>query len=762
MQYLPLLCLGIIGAFFIPEYLISFKLFLVFILILLIILSFFYQSFRWLLFILLGFFYALFRIEVNLQSRVNDGDSLLVGVPLSIEVISIPEKNTNYRQFYAKVLDQDKPYDKLLVKDFTRQDWPLGSRWHIEAKIHSSIGRVNLVGFNNEVWSLANGIDGYANIQKVKEKLPDPFFDNAWLQHGVNRIRLIGLKRIENYYPQYPNGSALVASLSLGYRNYLSDDNWDDFKSLGLSHLISISGLHVGIVAFLCSLLILLIIRLLIFSRNYHFLPSNPLRWITVLSFFGAFFYALLSGFSVSAQRSITMLGIIAYCIVSRRYFSAWQIWWLALTAVLFFDPMSVLSIGFWLSFLLVASLLLVSYSSYTKKYQTYLRHFLKAEYATTMASIIPVMVFFNTVPIYSFLINLVAIPWFSFVLTPLSLVSILLPFEFFLQMTITLSEYTMQLLHFLSAYMSVITIPKLPIALIILGSIAIFLLIIPRGLNLRLWACIILLGIFTFQPRKILPNEVEITVFDVGQGLSLLIQTREHQLLYDTGERYMYQDLVRNLYAKSINKLDFLILSHHDSDHDGAWRDLSHSLLIKSIFAGQPENYRDSGVAQIAFCKASYAWDWDGVHFEFLTPYTQQDKVSKNDRSCVLRVVTNNQAILITADLTYKGEKALISQYGDNLYSSVLVLGHHGSETSNSELLLDTVEPKFAIVSSGYRNRFNHPHPRVMKILENKNIPVYRTDRQGAIKILLSDRILVEPVRKYKPFWQKKPMAAE
>lgn len=759
MKYLPLLCIGIIGAFLLSESLISLRLFLAFILVLLIILSIFYPSFRWILFILLGFLYALFRIEINLQSRVDDRNELLSNVPLFIEVISIPQKHANSYQFYAKVLDSNKPYKKLIISDFTQQNWPLGSRWNVEAKIQSSIGRVNLVGFNAEAWALSQGIDGFAKIQKVKARLPDPFFDFSWLPHKINKIRLNELNKIENYYSQYPNGSALIASLALGYRNYLSDDNWDDFKSLGLSHLISISGLHVGIVAFLLSLLVLLGIKLLIYLKSYRFLPSNPLPWVTGLSFLGAVFYALLSGFSVSVQRSVIMLGVVAYCIFSRRYFSPWQIWWLALTIVLLFNPMSVLSIGFWLSFLLVASLLLISYSSYPRKYQTYLINFLKAEYATTIASIIPVAIFFNSFPIYSFLANLLAIPWFSFVITPLALLSVLLPFDWFLQATIILAEYTMQTLHHISGYTSLITIPQLPIGLVILSSIAAFLLIIPRGLNLKLWACIMFLAIFLYQPKNILPNEVEITVFDVGQGLSLLIQTSKHQLLYDTGKKYVQSDLIRNLYAKNINQLDYLVLSHHDDDHDGGWQNLVKSLPISSIFAGQPENYIGHGFDKVHFCKASYAWNWDGVHFEFLTPYTPQDKVSKNNRSCVLRVVTKNQAILITGDLAYKGERTLLNRYQDDLYSTVFILGHHGSKTSNSELFLDAVTPEFVVASSGYNNSFHHPNEKVIQILQNRKIPLYRTDRQGAIKIHLSDNIFIEPILKYKPFWQKKPM---
>ena len=145
-------------------------------------------------------------------------------------------------------------------------------------------------------------------------------------------------------------------------------------------------------------------------------------------------------------------------------------------------------------------------------------------------------------------------------------------------------------------------------------------------------------------------------------------------------------------------------------------------------------------------------------MYFEFL-PLPFDDNAPDNERSCVLRVIAGNEAILITGDLSQKGEHALIERYGEDLYSSVLILGHHGSKNSSGTSFLSRVNPKWAIASSGFGNAYRHPHPDVQQRLSANKITLWRTDTQGAIEFRVNgEQATIDRVIKTPYWWQKKP----
>ncbi|MFH4355906.1 MAG: DNA internalization-related competence protein ComEC/Rec2 [Neisseriaceae bacterium] len=753
MRYLPAFCLGTVGAFLLPSSIYEIGVGWLALLVSITLIGLYFRK-LWLLVFFFGVIYSVFRTTLSLQTNVSNKLNNFQRVALNIEVNSLSVQKPSFQQLKVKVISRGFPFKYLILRDFSHQDWELGSRWRIKANIHSVIARVNAAGFNSEAWALAQGIDGYATFQGTRIRLPEASFvskPNYWIERGRAQI----LRRIRSYQKAYPEGSALVSSLVLGYRGDLASQQLEDFSRLGLSHLISISGLHIGLIALAIGSVLTSIVKRLIKWKGITWFPFTPLTTLSVATALAALGYALLSGFSVPAQRSFLMIAIVTYSILCRKYKSPWQVWWLALSAVLAVSPMNALSIGFWLSFWLVASLLWVRYVRLAGPYQTYLLNFFRAEAATTIASVIPVSVIFNKLALGSFLANLLVIPWFSFILVPLAFLAALLPVDFLLHLAVSLAEATLKFIHLLAEELPVRIIPQLPLVWVGLGLLASIILILPRGLGLKAWASLVFLAIFLFKPVRLASKEIHLIVFDVGQGLSLLLETRHHRLLYDTGPLSVKQDLLANLYSKGITKLDMLILSHHDADHDANWKTVLKALSVPLVIAGQPHAYL--GRAQL--CETGKAWEWDGEHFEFLTLQGFLKARPKNDQSCILRIVVGREAILIPGDLSQHGELELVERYQTAIHSTVLILGHHGSKTSTSQYFLDYVSPEVAISSSGYQNAFHHPDPTVLAALQKRKIRLFRTDLEGAIEINIGQTRNIHPVLQIKPYWQKKPM---
>lgn len=284
------------------------------------------------------------------------------------------------------------------------------------------------------------------------------------------------------------------------------------------------------------------------------------------------------------------------------------------------------------------------------------------------------------------------------------------------------------------------------------LAVCAALLLLLPRGLGLRPWAVLLLAGFVFYRSPSVPENEVAVTVWDAGQGLSVSVQTANHHLLFDTGTAAAAQmGIVPSLNAAGVRRLDKLVLSHHDSDHDGGFQAVG-KIPNGGIYAGQPEFYEGA-----RHC-AEQRWQWDGVDFEFLMP-SERKNIDDNGKSCVLRVVAGGAALLVTGDLDTKGEESLVGKYGGNLYSQVLVLGHHGSNTSSSGVFLNAVSPEYAVASSGYANAYKHPTEAVQNRIRAHGIKLLRTDLSGALQFGLGrGGVKAQRLRGYKFYWQKKP----
>ena len=701
----------------------------------------------WVLAVLLGCAYGVWRAELALAQQWPPVVPQQA-VPLVITVVAPPQQDERRVRFEVIAYAESGERYRLQLSDYRSREWPLGSRWQVGVRVRPMVGEVNAVGFNREAWALANGIQGVGSIGQMRERLPE----SAAAAIAWQRYRADLSARWQATAADYPLGAALMRALSLGEQAALPQVAWQAFRPLGINHLVSISGLHIGLVALWAGWLMRWTLRWLPWQ------PAQPKLWWLAAGVAAALFYAALAGFAVPTQRALLMLLVLAWGWWRQRHQTPWQVWWAALALVLLFDPLSALAPGFWLSFGLVAALLWAGSGRVAERGLRWRawRTALRAQWAAALASLVLVAYFFGTVPLLSPLVNAVAIPWFSWLLVPLALLGLLLPWQAPLMWMAALAEYTLRALMWLGEYAPVYAPAQPPWPVLLLGAAAVLVLLLPRGVGLRPWACLCLLMLLGFRQPLLSADTAKITVWDVGQGLAVSVQTRQRHLLFDTGTAAATEmQLLPNLRAQGVRGLDVLVLSHQDADHDGGTAVLRQVLKPQRVFAGQPQAY-----AGADWCAGGLNWVWDGVWFEFLT-LPVASPLGDNDHSCVLRVVAGDKALLLTGDLGVRGEAALLAEYGEDVFSQVLILGHHGSRTSSSPAFLRRVRPEWAVASSGFANAYRHPHPQVVDLLALRQVALYRTDKQGGASVLLAEGqpLQWQPLRPRVPFWQRKPL---
>lgn len=549
----------------------------------------------------------------------------------------------------------------------------------------------------------------------------------------------------------------IVQALTIGKKQQINQDQWGTFRITGTSHLMAISGLHIGLMflfAFSCSKVL--------FSCVPHVLQRVPLSiaagWI---SFIVAFFYAIMSGWDIPAQRATAMLLCMLLTTTLRLPRAAWLGFWLALLVVLVSNPLALLSAGFWLSFGAVAFLIVLGLNGQqsTKKWQVMLQGQLLLSIALVPLSV----AWFQGFSVISPIANLIAIPWVSFGIVPLTLIAtLILPVSvMFAKGLLWLAAWQIQglmalletLAGFHWSYFSHIASP-LAIVLALLGALW---LTLPRGVPYKPLASLLWLPFFFQTPHTPPMTGARLILLDVGQGLSMIIQTRHHTVLYDTGPKTPYSDAGKDIVLPAlqyygIRRLDHIVVSHGDMDHRGGLpairAEMPYDQLLTSGF-----ELEDSKP-----CLVGEQWSYDGVQFEVLHPKAKEkisraSKAKKNNDSCVILLTVGTQRILLTGDIEASVERTL-SKGLNNI--DLLIVPHHGSKTSSSDEFLKQLQPKQAWIPVGWNNLYHHPHPTVLARYQAHQIPVWRTDQSGALILEVSpDRSVSQPMRwRQKSWW--------
>jgi competence protein ComEC len=689
-----------------------------------------------LMFFTIGLVWAIVFASIRLADRLPDQ---LEGMHLQVEgqVIGLPQYDDRRVRFdFAVSKSNYQMPDKIRLSWFSpKQQINTGQYWQMTVKLKQPHGRFNPGGFDYERWLFMQniGATGYVrnNPEPVLLSTP-PIWQNFSAIRQTIADRLTGLL-------EHSDNIGLIKALTIGERNEISSEQWDIFRKTGTIHLLAISGLHIGLISGL--------IYFLAIKISVKLSVTSPQKIAAISAIAVAIFYSALAGFSVPTQRSLIMLTIVMFAIAWQRNSSAKNTLALAMLAVVMIDPLAVLSAGFWLSFLAV-TIIVYSLAGRLGK-AGYWVGALKI-HCVTAIGLSPILIFyFQQVSIIAPLANFIAVPVVSLLIVPLCFIAVLsMPVSAEMAIIIfQLIDEILQVLWLLLSAMAGFPYASATTALppfygIPFALLGVFVLLSPRGMPARWLGWILLLPLLFVKQDKPKVGDVEMTLLDVGQGLSAVIQTANHTLVFDTGAKYSEQFdmgdsvVMPYLQYKGIQQIDTLLISHADNDHIGGAKSIIEQIKVKKILTSVPKSLDKYQPIQ---CKAGQQWVWDQVVFKIISP-TLGVLNGENNNSCVLKVSTKKSSILLTGDIEKEAESRLVGQQGIKLKSDVLIAPHHGSKTSSSMPFLKQVLPSKVLIPAGYKNRFSFPHDSVVERYEALNASWMNTADKGAITVKLKE----------------------
>ena len=612
-----------------------------------------------------------------------------------------------------------------------------GQRWRFTVRLKRPHNSANPGGFNMERWMRAQGLtaSGYV-VSGEKQKTIIPTFHDPILM-----LRAYLHREIE-YCMNHSKVSGLVQALAIGDKGQVPQYQRLLFQKTGTSHLLAISGLHIGFAAAIFYGLMFFLWRRL--TRLSMVFPAQ--KAAAMAAIVAGVMYSLLAGFSLPTQRAVVMLMVLMLYRLRSYPLPAWRALKMALWIILLADPLAILSVSFWLSF---GAVFVISYCLWGRwDSRRRWRKSMHLQWSITMGLTPLMLLYFQQISLVSPIANVIAIPFTGFIIVPLILFACLFLFlnHAIASFLFYLSGKCLEgLLWFLKTLSD---LPHSTYSFSISSHIgflfivaAILLMLLPKGIPARYLSLVLLLpSLFPF--RTVLPyGQAEMTVLDVGQGLAVFIQTAHHTLLYDTGPRYSSDSdagesiIFPYLSFNGISHLDTIIVSHADSDPSGGVHSLLSSESVAEILTSDP---RGIHVNHAKRCRAGQHWVWDGVHFNILYPNSNRQG-STNNRSCILKVTTGNSSALLPGDIEKPVEQWLFKYDSNELKSSILIAPHHGSQTSSSFDFLRTVSPEWVVFSVGYLNRFHFPNSLVVHRYSVLGVKMLQTDKSGAIQFGLS-----------------------
>ncbi|MFZ9026201.1 MAG: DNA internalization-related competence protein ComEC/Rec2 [Pseudohongiellaceae bacterium] len=665
------------------------------------------------------------------QQRARLGEPLeSVPIILTGEITGLPvqrERGQSF-EFVIRTADQLEIGAKLRLSHFQNLKLRSGEIWQLKVKLKRPHGFSNPGVPNRELLFFREGIiaSGYLLEWSGNKKL------------GVNPLSLsalrAALKQEINSHATDREGAGLLTALTIGDSSEINRDLKMLIGRLGLNHLFVISGMHIGLIAWLVFRMSGWLGRL---GLNLSGLPVQSCA--ALASILASVAYAALAGWGLSTQRASVMIIVALAPFLLRRQVSLVIIFLCGVAVILFLDPLAVTDRGFWLSFSAVAVLLFVANNYSTRNVGRdapiqALMTYWRPQWLIFLGLLLPLTILIQSVSALSPLINLVAIPVVGTFLTPVAL----------------LSSVMLALSPQLGAFMVGLSSEWLAVLIDVLWSID-RLVGEFQAIRVSVLSPIAGLCLAFFSAIKLLPSQVKLTrfallllaplalgirqaasdpllrvdIFDVGQGLAVLVRTKEHTLIYDTGPSYGEDYdaglavVLPAMAALGVESLDKIVISHFDDDHSGG---------LGSVMAAFPEAELDAGGGRGELhspCLAGETWVWDSVEFSYMSgesglderrpwPAAATGSGGRNDGSCVLLIKAADRAVLLPGDISQHVERALAMQWQSGLKSNLLIASHHGSKGSSSYPFLKMVSAEFVVFSNGYKNGFNHPHPQV------------------------------------------------
>ncbi|MDA9095800.1 DNA internalization-related competence protein ComEC/Rec2 [Porticoccaceae bacterium] len=646
-----------------------------------------------------------------------------------------------------------------------------GERWQIIGRLQRPRGMRNPGAFDYQSWLVQQGYSATGYVRQSKKALR---LEGS--RHSINNYRN-QIREAINGSGLSELGGAVVVALSIGDKQQISAQ-WDDLARLGIVHLLVISGLHIGLVATMGFWLGAGLGRLLLpLHRRLPVLVSLIGRCSgPLMAIFAALGYSLLAGFSLSTQRAliavvVVMLSKLLFRRIEPYICMAW-----ALVLIGIAQPLAIMSAGFWLSFVAVGLLLwwftpwLSKHDMTSTKHSFSLWRISSAQLALLAGMAIPLLFFMGRASWLAPLVNLVAVPWISFVTIPLSLMGVALHTAWpeGASLLWQWADYSVAPLWLFVDWLPVsVGFVHAPMAFDIWGFTAALLavigLLLPRGLlpNVLAGRWLLLLPLLAVLICSKPQSPLRLTVLDVGQGLALVLETPDKTLVYDSGPNYGERFSAGSgivapyLWRRGRSQIDLLVVSHEDGDHAGGVDSLLASVEVKDVLVGPgfvAKNYRR--------CVAGQRWEWgegvDRVSFEILSP-SPSSANEGNNSSCVLLIRWRDQTILLPGDIEHSVEAHLQRSPFSKLPLTpvtVMLAPHHGSQTSSTQGFVDRVRPAHVVFSSGYRHQFGHPHSAVVDRYRSVKSQRWLTSEQGAISFVWNQQgvLKVGPTRTSRP----------
>ncbi|HEY5995317.1 MAG TPA: DNA internalization-related competence protein ComEC/Rec2 [Gallionellaceae bacterium] len=715
----------------------------------------------------LGFFYAAFSAQQRLADKLPDAWQG-VNVDVVGVVAELPRQREDGLSFAFDVEQVATPGahvpEHILLSTYDR-DQPIpvkaGERWRFTVRLKQPHGTANPYGFDFEAWMLERRLraSGYVRDDGNNARLDESVYAPGYL---IERLREKVRDRFRAVLGNAPY-SGVLAALSIGDQGSIPAAQWQVFTRTGVNHLMSISGLHITMFAALAYALTYALWR-----RSVRLVLAFPARKAAAITgLLAALAYALLSGFSIPAQRTVYMLATVAMALLLARRVAPSQLLAAALLVVLACDPWAVTAPGFWLSFGAVALILYISANRIGKTH--WLAEYGRVQWAMLAGMVPPLLALFQQISLVSPIANAFAIPLVSFVVAPLAILGAVVPVDGVLWLAHGAMSLCMSALEWLNRLPDAVWQQHAPPAWgIALGMAGALWLLLPRGFPARWLGLFLLLPMFLVLPEAPREGAVRLVIFDVGQGLSVAAQTHDHVLLYDAGPDFPGEAdsgnriLVPSLRAQGIARLNALMLTHDDTDHTGGALSVMQAMPIGWMSSSLPD---DSPIVRQADgqqrCTDGQRWDWDGVHFEILHPSRASyadNGVSKNNRGCTLRISTGTSSVLLAADIEKDSEQRLLHLHPDKLPATLLVVPHHGSKTSSTQAFVQAVHPRYAVFTAGYRNRFGHPKEEVVARYRAIGAELLRSDEDGAVIVEMDGNTFrIERWRKtHARYWQQ------
>lgn len=687
---------------------------------------------------------AAWQQQKQLPQILENKDVIVQGM-----IATIPEYNNGSVrfEFLVKKLQfqqQSYPSPKRIRLNWQVGQLPkllVGDQWQLIVRLKRPHATFNPGGFDQEEWLFEHKIHATGYVRGQENLL-----NSRWYHFPIDRLRQYLAAAITKQLNQNPM-TGFITAITVGVRDAITPAQWQTLRGTGTNHLMAIAGLHVGLMAAAAFFLFNFIWRL--FPRLLLKIPAPQAAAMVAL--IAAIIYSALAGFSLPTQRASIMLAVFLLAAISRRYLPPWDAVLLALFIILLFEPLAPLSSTFWLSFVTVALIIygMTGRIGYSKK----IWHWGKIQWVISLGLIPVMLLFFQQVSLLGIVANLIAIPWVGFLVLPISFVGVLVLLiaphwgGVILKFAALLMSWlwpVMEKLAGIHVFQWYAAIPN--IAIFIATMCGVLLLLAPRAMPARWLGIIYLLPLLFWHLAAPKPGEVWFTLLDVGQGLASVVRTQNHTLVYDTGPKFSPDFnmgdavVVPYLRQMGIKNITMMIISHSDEDHSGGANSVLAEMPVQQIYTSATNLFP---LPITHPCWQGEHWQWDGVTFTFLSPPVGQPYLD-NESSCVLKITTGKNSILLTGDIEKDTEKKLLQNELDLLPATIIVAPHHGSGSSSTQKFVSVVAPNYVLFPTGYLNRWRFPNKKVMARYQQVGAMCYNSAYTGALSFKIKPNLPV------------------